>query len=144
MGKGEGVRPMPSVVRQTEQRRNMAVRRRPSHGSRVGAAGQVLLQGRLVADGREVRMRLCLLRCQTFLHHVGQRGVAQSDVWVFWRGQMTRTAWSYRSSLSKKSMASLLTNRWFSELTKLCQGFFWKRPRMSSYWASSSISYLSR
>ncbi len=78
MGKGEGVRPMPSVVRQTEQRRNMAVRRRPSHGSRVGAAGQVLLQGRLVADGREVRMRLCLLRCQTFLHHVGQRGVAQS------------------------------------------------------------------
>ena len=76
MGKEEGFRPMPSL-RQTERRRNMAVRRRPSYSSRVGAAGQILLQGRLVADGREVRVGLCLLCCQTFLHNVGQRGVAQ-------------------------------------------------------------------
>jgi len=43
-------------------------RRLVSHVSRVRAAGQVLLQGRLVANGRKVRVGLCLLRGETFLH----------------------------------------------------------------------------
>ena len=56
----------------------------------------------------------------------------------------TRTWWSYLNNLSRKSIASLLTNRWFSELTKLCQLFLGNLPRTSSYWGSSSISYRSR
>ena len=43
------------------------------------------------------------------------------------------TWWSYLSSLSRKSIASLDTNLWFSEFTKLCQFFRGNRPRMSSY-----------
>ena len=57
---------------------------------------------------------------------------------------VSRSWWSYRSSLETKSTASSGTSAWFSAVTNFCHGFFDYLPISPSKCVSSSRSYVSR
>lgn len=67
-------------------------------------AGEQLLQRRFVAHRGKVGMRHRFFCGKAFLEgELARRSLRRDETWE-------HTMWSYRSSLSRKSMASLLTN----------------------------------